>query len=61
MPGCARSSRHAVIFPSDDAANKLIWLAFRNITADWGTAAHHWKEAMNQFAILYADRFTRDA
>ena len=44
-------------FPSDDAANKLIWLALRNITADWGRAAHHWKEAMNQFAILYDDRF----
>ena len=48
-------------FPSDDAASKLIWLALRNITADWGNAAHHWKEAMNQFAILYAERFTREA
>jgi transposase-like protein len=48
-------------FPSDDAASKLIWLALRNITADWGKAAHHWKEAMNQFAILYAERFMRDA
>jgi len=45
-------------FPSDDAASKLIWLALRNITADWGRAAHNWKEAMNQFAILYEDRFT---
>jgi putative transposase len=45
-------------FPSDDAANKLIWLALRNITADWGRAAKDWKAAMNQFAILYAERFT---
>ena len=45
-------------FPTDEAANKLIWLALRNITADWGKAAHHWKEAMNQFTILYDDRFT---
>jgi len=44
-------------FPTDEAATKLIWLALRNITADWGKAAHHWKEAMNQFAILYDDRF----
>ena len=44
-------------FPTDDAANKLIWLALRNITADWGKAAHNWKEAMNQFAILYDERF----
>ena len=48
-------------FPSDDAATKLIWLALRNITADWGRAAPDWKAAMNQFAILYADRFTRVA
>jgi transposase-like protein len=46
-------------FPNDDAASKLIWLALRNITADWSRAAHNWKEAMNQFAILYADRFTK--
>jgi transposase-like protein len=46
-------------FPSDDAASKLIWLALRNITAGWSHAAHDWKEAMNQFAILYQDRFTR--
>jgi len=46
-------------FPSDDAATKLIWLALRNITEDWGRAANNWKSAMNQFAILYADRFTR--
>ena len=46
-------------FPSDDAATKLIWLALKNITAEWGKAAHNWKEAMNQFAILYEDRFTQ--
>ena len=46
-------------FPSDDAAAKLIWLALRNITAKWSHAAHDWKAAMNQFAILYQDRFTR--
>ncbi len=44
-------------FPNDDAATKLIWLALRNITADWGQASKGWKEAMTQFAILYEDRF----
>jgi len=48
-------------FPTDEAAAKLIWLALRNITAKWDRAAHNWKEAMNQFAILYADRFIRPA
>lgn len=45
-------------FPSDDAATKLIWLALRNITTDWGRAAKEWRDAMNQFAILYEERFT---
>src|SRR5271167_2736503 len=48
-------------FPTDEAAGKLIWLALRNITADWGKAAHHWKEAMNQGsghveAVIVEDR-----
>jgi transposase-like protein len=45
-------------FPNDEAATKLIWLALRNITAEWSRASPAWKEAMNQFAILYEDRFT---
>lgn len=46
-------------FPSDDAATKLLWLALRNITVKWGSATHDWKAAMNQFAIIYEERFTR--
>lgn len=45
-------------FPSDEAATKLIWLALRNITSEWSRAIREWKAAMNQFAILYEDRFT---
>ncbi len=48
-------------FPSDDVATKLIWLALKNITAEWSRAAKDWKEAMNQFAIIYEDRFTKVA
>jgi transposase-like protein len=48
-------------FPNDEAATKLIWLALRNITAEWGRAANNWKAAMNQFAILYEERFTQVA
>ncbi len=46
-------------YPTDDAATKLIWLALRNVTADWERAAHVWKTAINQFAILSEDRFVR--
>jgi len=46
-------------FPTDEAATKLIWLALRHITADWTKPAHQWKAAMNQFAVLYDDRFLK--
>jgi putative transposase len=48
-------------FPSDAAATKLIWLALRNITTTWTRSDIHWKAAMNQFAILYGQRFTNAA
>lgn len=46
-------------FLHDEAAMKVIWPALRNVTARWVKAANHWHLAMNQFAILYEDRFTR--
>ena len=46
-------------FPNDDAATKLIWLALRNISAAWSRTSPAWRPAMNQFAILYGDRFTQ--
>jgi transposase-like protein len=49
-------------FPTDEAATKLVWLALRNITAGWGgKASNYWHLAMQQFAILYEDRFTTPA
>ena len=45
-------------FPSDEAATKLIYLVLRNISRRWRQAPREWKAAMNQFAILYPDRFT---
>jgi transposase-like protein len=44
-------------FPNDEAAIKLLWLALRNVLAKSVRAAFDWKSAMNQFAILFGDRF----
>lgn len=49
------------LFPTDEAATKLLWLALRNITLKWAAPAKAWCDAMNHFAILYGDRFTGDA
>jgi putative transposase len=48
-------------FPNDDAATKLLWLGLRNITLQWTQRAAGWEAAMNQFRILYDERFTRSA
>jgi putative transposase len=45
-------------FPTDEAATKLLWLALRNITATWDKPANYWRQARNQFTIVYGDRFT---
>lgn len=45
-------------FPSDEAASKLLYLALRNIEKDWKMPPITWKQAVNQFAILFGERFT---
>lgn len=44
------------VFPSDDAALKLLYLALQNISKKWTMSLHNWKEAMNQFSMMYEDR-----
>ena len=43
-------------FPNDDSALKLIYLAINNISKKWTMPVHYWKEALNQFSILFEDR-----
>ncbi|TDY26116.1 transposase-like protein [Paraburkholderia sp. BL6665CI2N2] len=45
-------------FPNDEAAIKLLWLALRNVLTKSVRAAFDWSSAMNQFAILFGERFT---
>ena len=45
-------------FPNDEAAIKLLWLALRNVLAKSVRTAFDWKSAMNQFVILFGERFT---
>jgi transposase-like protein len=45
-------------FPTDEAASKLLYLALRNIEKNWKMPPVTWKQAANQFAILFGERFT---
>jgi putative transposase len=46
-------------FPNDEAVIKLLWLALRNVLNKSVRAAFYWKSPMNQFAIMFDDRFTQ--
>tara|TARA_B100000989_G_scaffold296861_2_gene281057 strand:- start:28718 stop:29956 length:1239 start_codon:yes stop_codon:yes gene_type:complete len=44
------------VFPSDEAALKLLYLALKNISKKWTMPIHDWKAAMNRFTIMFEER-----
>jgi len=44
--------------PSDEAAGKLPYLVLRNIEKDWKLPPITWRQAVNQFAILFGEQLT---
>lgn len=45
------------LFPNDEAVEKLVYLALRNLAKKWTMPIKGWKAALNQFAILFEERF----
>lgn len=45
------------LFPNDLAIKKILYLALKNIAKKWTMPIQNWKPALNQFAIIFADRF----
>jgi putative transposase len=50
-------TRNHRLFPSDEAAFKVIYLAIQNIAKKWTMPVHNWKSALSYFAIEFAERF----
>ena len=44
------------IFPSDQSAMKVIYLAIENASKKWSMPLRDWKPAINQFMIIYQER-----
>ena len=44
------------LFPDDEAALKLLYLALRNAAKKWTMPIQNWNAAMNRFSILWPDR-----
>jgi len=43
-------------FPNDDSIFKIIYLAINRVAKKWTMPIRNWKEALNQFVILFGDR-----
>jgi putative transposase len=56
--GIRKITKNRSIFPDDKAAFKLVYLALHNLAKNWNRPIYNWKDALNQFAIIFGDRVT---
>ena len=49
-------TRNRKIYPNEESALKLVFMAIREAAKKWTKPIHHWKQALNHLAILYEDR-----
>ena len=53
-----KATQKRKIFPHDNSAMKVIYLAINQASKKWTMPIHHWKEAMNRFMIEFEDRLS---
>jgi transposase-like protein len=46
------------LFPTDDAAKKVIYLAIKDASKKWTMPIRNWKPALNRFVIEFEDRLS---
>ncbi len=46
------------LFPTDDSAKKVIYLAIQEASKKWAMPIQNWKVALNLFMIEFEDRMT---
>lgn len=49
-------TRNRKIYPNEASALKLVSMAIREASKKWTKAIHHWKQALNHFAIMFEGR-----
>jgi len=52
-------TRNRKIYPHEQSALKLIYMAIREASKKWTMPIHHWKQALNHFAVLYEGRMPK--
>lgn len=53
-----KAVRKRKLFPSDEAAKKVVYLAINEASKKWSMPIRDWKPALNHFMILFEDRMT---
>lgn len=53
-------TRNRKIYPNEQSALKLVYMAIAEASKKWTRPIHHWKQALNHFAIMYEDRMPQD-
>lgn len=53
-------TRNHRIFPSEEAALKVVYLAIGNLSKKWTMPIRDWKPALNRFAIEFEGRFPKE-
>ncbi|MCP4104848.1 MAG: IS256 family transposase [Desulfobacteraceae bacterium] len=51
-----KNTKNRKIFPGDESALKVVYLAIEAASKKWTMPIHHWKNAMNHFMIEFPDR-----
>jgi transposase-like protein len=49
-------TRNRKIYPNEESALKIVFMAIREASRKWTLPIRHWKQALNHFAILFEDR-----
>ena len=51
-----KATKRRKVFPTDDSAKKVIYLAIQEASKKWTMPIRNWKDALNRFMILFEDR-----
>jgi putative transposase len=51
-----KATRKRKLFPTDDSAKKVIYLAIEAASKKWTMPIRNWKPALNRFMIMFEDR-----
>lgn len=49
-------TRNRKIYPNENSALKLVYMAISEASKKWTKPIQHWKQALNHFAIMFEDR-----